>query len=139
MNQPKKPSEIFENYETSAFKKVVKDIKRDKDNEYARGYNDGAYEAQQHPALKGERRRIIEQLREEVRAEEKANWLRSEIEKLDGMKLNNEDNPYYHKFAKLLDGGKSMDDYQHAYNNALTSIITRYKEELLELDKTIGL
>ena len=65
--------------------------------------------------------------------ETKADWLRSEIEKLEGMKINDfgfidvQLNGITHKV-------KAESDRHIFYNTALTSIITRYKEELKELE-----
>ena len=55
----------------------------------------------------------------------KADWLRSEIEKLEGMNV-------------VLDNGASFKRQTHypqnvGYNTALTTLITRYKEELKDL------
>ena len=52
----------------------------------------------------------------------KADWLRSEIEKLEGMKED---------IYAVED--ESLIMMQVGHNTALTSIITRYKEELKEL------
>lgn len=51
----------------------------------------------------------------------KADWLRSEIEKLEGVKL-------------IKYRGFPLDEQERGFNQALTFIITRYKEELLELE-----
>ena len=70
----------------------------------------------------------------------KADWLRSEIEKLEGMKQTN----VYHTLHCI----KGLaENHEHCVRNltgaesgrnaALTSIITRYKEELLELEKGV--
>ena len=63
-----------------------------------------------------------------------ADWLRSEIEKLEGMLKPN--------IPVLAGGGSKPSEYHkagqvHGRNQALTSIITRYKEELLELEKGV--
>lgn len=57
-------------------------------------------------------------------AKKKAHWLRSEIEKLEGI---------YKRFPS----GMSSDYVEtFGFNSALDTIITRYKEELLELENT---
>lgn len=53
---------------------------------------------------------------------EKADWLRSEIEKLEGIKKT------------LVDESDTFTDKQIGYNTAIDIIITWRKEELLELD-----
>lgn len=55
---------------------------------------------------------------------QRQSWLRSEIEKL-GVEIR-----------PTLSRGEEMSD-DEVWNQALTSIITRYKEELLELDKEV--
>ena len=55
----------------------------------------------------------------EVDRRARADWLRSEIEKLEGM------------LKKVRNYPTELD----VYNQAITSIITRYKEELLERDE----
>lgn len=64
--------------------------------------------------------------------ESKAQWLRSEIEKLGGSVKT----PQTEGVERETVEGMM---YRDGYNTALTTIITRYKEELLELDKTSGL
>ena len=64
----------------------------------------------------------------------KADWLRSEIEKLEGMLKPN--------IPVLAGGGSKPSEYHkagqvHGRNQALTSIITRYKEELKVLESKI--
>ena len=59
----------------------------------------------------------------------RADWLRSEIEKLEGMMGNIP--PYPHEGAH---GQAITLGAQRGYQDVLTSIITRYKEELLELE-----
>lgn len=69
-------------------------------------------------------------------ASERAHWLRSEIEKLEG-EISNVDHT-----IQCIKGHsenhdnciRSLDGHRKTYNTALTSIITRYKEELLELE-----
>lgn len=56
----------------------------------------------------------------------RADWLRSEIEKLEGMQIDETSNPPIAQFQPLTMSG---------INPALTTIITRYKAELLELDR----
>jgi len=51
----------------------------------------------------------------------KAHWLRSEIEKLGGMKKN---------YPMI-----NEPEWRLGYTEAIDDIITRYKEELLELDR----
>ena len=62
----------------------------------------------------------------------RADWLRSEIEKLESSEKMKS------KIGFEKDGTKMQQIKQRVYaqghNQALTSIITRYKEELLELD-----
>ena len=53
----------------------------------------------------------------------RADWLRSEIEKLEGM------------WRAYLIPKEGRHDYDNGYNQALTSIITRYKEELKVLEQ----
>lgn len=65
--------------------------------------------------------------------ETKAHWLRSEIEKLEGMKKMD-----FHT-GQCIDSQDGCEDCFKqteidGHNTALTSIITRYKEELLELE-----
>jgi hypothetical protein len=61
----------------------------------------------------------------------KTDWLRSEIEKLEGMMLSmSMEIDTYSIHVGDIEDVKS-------YNLALTSIITRYKEELLELEKGV--
>lgn len=70
-------------------------------------------------------------------------WLRSEIEKLEGQMKDNvfvpDHNPSPYGGLICRECRMQEDCDCHVYNEALTSIITRYKEELLELDKTSGL
>ena len=106
-----KPSELFEG-ENSSLRKTFDEV-----------------------VLKGARRRIIELLREEVRAEEKALWLRSEIEKLEGIEdggMHLVGCPISHIHLEVSSCGCGI--YNRGYNQALTSIITRYKEELKVLE-----
>ena len=56
----------------------------------------------------------------------KADWLRSEIEKLEGVEGKEYDYSSIDAFNEVR---------TEAWDEALTSIITRYKEELLELDR----
>lgn len=67
-------------------------------------------------------------LKEHLLASERADWLRSEIEKLEGM-ATDQVNPAMNKWFNqgIMAGMK----------RTLTSIITRYKEELLELEKGV--
>lgn len=71
----------------------------------------------------------------------KADWLRSEIEKVEGMKQTN---VYHtlHCIKGLAENHehcvRNLTGAESGWNAAITSIITRYKEELLELDKTNG-
>ena len=58
--------------------------------------------------------------------ETKADWLRSEIKRLEGVAMKN-----------TKDESTSDWFYGYGWNHALTSIITRYKEELKELEKGI--
>jgi len=58
----------------------------------------------------------------------KADWLRSEIEKLERMKSAD----YPSSLADPVGFTKCL-----SKNNTLASIITRYKEELLELEKGV--
>lgn len=60
--------------------------------------------------------------------ETKADWLRSEIEELESEKK---------PLTKSMYGTLHLTEKDFAYNQALTSIITRYKEELLELEKGV--
>ena len=55
----------------------------------------------------------------------KADWLRSEIEKLEGMKEDGE-TPF---------GTQELHETELAYNQAPTSIITRYKENIPHIPK----
>lgn len=64
-------------------------------------------------------------------------WLRSEIEKLEGQMKDNvfvpDHNPSPYGGLICRECRMQEDCDCHVYNEALTSIITRYKEELLEL------
>lgn len=66
---------------------------------------------------------------------QRADWLRSEIEKLEGMKKesNRERHPELEKFADDCECFSCS--YADSFNTALTSIITRCKEELKELTR----
>lgn len=59
---------------------------------------------------------------------ERAHWLRSEIEKLESEKK---------PLTKSMYGTLHLTQKDFAYNQALTSIITRYKEELKVLETQI--
>lgn len=73
----------------------------------------------------------------------KADWLRSEIEKLEnekwGFRKGSEecDVAFVKKTGALRYAGEGADTACNSFNQALTSIITRYKEELLELEKGV--
>ena len=68
-------------------------------------------------------------IEEENTPETKADWLRSEIEKLEGMKQPiTIDDRVESAFASIE---------WDRYNEALTTIITRYTEELKELESKI--
>lgn len=69
----------------------------------------------------------------------KAYWLRSEIEKLEGEKWDGKEWIDMMNSAKRagFSSMKSPEDFIAGKNHALTSIITRYKEELLELEKGV--
>ena len=65
----------------------------------------------------------------------KSDWLRSEIEKLEGMKKtgnNGEGLPFEN--SPDIYGNARMEAWKNGHNTALTSIITRYKEELKVLE-----
>lgn len=63
----------------------------------------------------------------------KADWLRSEIEKLDGMRLPEQSD--YHTSDLIYTSSTGLKLERNKGNNqALTSIITRYKEELKALE-----
>lgn len=63
--------------------------------------------------------------------ETKADWLRTEIDKLEGMKKDTSGFPGQDEESRI---GRIQ---IYAHNEALTTIITRYKEELLELEKGV--
>lgn len=66
----------------------------------------------------------------------KADWLRSEIEKLEGsIKTGNNGEGLPFENSPDIYGNARMEAWKNGYNKSLTSIITRYKEELLELEK----
>ena len=79
----------------------------------------------------------LEEIAQIIISSQRAHWLRSEIEKLKKK----------FKPTQIIDNGDGTctrtdmyiqgqnDDLNFGYNQALTSIITRYKEELLELEK----
>lgn len=72
---------------------------------------------------------------------ERADWLRSEIEKLEGMKKVEFVGDLFEQIG-MPAAQNSVEDFlqidkARSYNQALTSIITRYKEELLELEKEV--
>ena len=65
----------------------------------------------------------------------RADWLRSEIEKLEGsIKTGNNGEGLPFENSPEIFGNARMEAWKNGYNQALTSIITRYKEELLELE-----
>ena len=74
--------------------------------------------------------------------ETKADWLRSEIEKLDGNKrksiaVMSPDEIVSDALKFKRHPNQAFNDgHATGYNQALTSIITRYKEELKVLEKT---
>ena len=68
-------------------------------------------------------------------ASERADWLRSEIEKLEGMKKTKTFPQQLIHFDHSVEYIERLSDGDIHYNYALTSIITRYKEELVELEK----
>lgn len=57
----------------------------------------------------------------------KADWLRSEIEKLEKLRRKFVTQPALYK-------GSDANVWREGYNEALTSVITRYKEELEVLE-----
>ena len=65
----------------------------------------------------------------------KADWLRSEIEKMEGMRKKTD----YPVSYDTNEGRKwtAMRDNHAGFNTCLDTIITRYKEELLELEKGV--
>ena len=65
----------------------------------------------------------------------KADWLRSEIEKLEGMKLK--DKKEYPKLFPREWADCCWEGEMNGYNQALTTIITRYKEELKVLKEEL--
>lgn len=62
----------------------------------------------------------------EVDRRARADWLRSEIEKLEGVQNETRNFP-------MKKDGTNWDEWNDGYDRALTSIITRYKEELKAL------
>ena len=66
--------------------------------------------------------------------ETKADWLRSEIEKLEsGVKTGNNGEGLPFENSPDIYGNARIEAWKNGHNQAITSIITRYKEELLEL------
>ena len=70
----------------------------------------------------------------EVTMETKADWLRSEIKRLEGMKKTKTFPQQLIHFDHSVEYFERLSDADIHYNQALTSIITRYKEELKELE-----
>ena len=64
----------------------------------------------------------------------KTDWLRSEIEKLEGMKKTKTFPQQLIHFDHSVEYFERLSDADIHYNQALTSIITRYKEELKVLE-----
>ena len=67
----------------------------------------------------------------------KADWLRSEIEKLEGMKMPHKDWTKDEHYKTCKDGCTyccNAEGTRCGFNQALDTIITRYKEELKVLE-----
>ena len=76
----------------------------------------------------------LESFIETLLASERADWLRSEIEKLEGMKKTKTFPQQLIHFDHSVEYIERLSDGDIHYNSALTSIITRYKEELKVLE-----
>ena len=68
----------------------------------------------------------------------KTDWLRSEIEKLEeSVKTGSNGEGLPFENSPEIYGNARMEAWKSGHNQALTSIITRYKKELLELEKGV--
>lgn len=106
----------------------VDEILQDFESRYSYLYQGTVYEnggsnfSAVHESVKHWLRTTLHQQLQKARQD----WLRSKIEKLEGMINTSEADGHAHDPARA---------YEEGWNDALTSIITRHKEELKELEK----